>query len=360
MTSIPPLNPDSTLPLLQKYGFDQATCQQLLLIMGLTDADLASARHLQEQVIAPNVTRIIDEFYVYLMQLPSMRRFLPEHLSRLKRTQTEYLLSFGIDFNNAEYFEYRLRVGIAHERVGLTLDLYQAAYRYMTSLIIRFIPDAVRADAHACEPLVNLILKVAALDMSLAIHTYYFASINSLKESIQQLTDQQEELTVEIQYDVLTSIYSRRYLLDQLTHMVDAKNRRGDQQFCIAMIDLDHFKKVNDTYGHLAGDQVLQQTSAIMRKAIRGMDMLGRYGGEEFMVIFAGATMDVAQQVAERMRSQIAGSVLKVTNHEIRITISIGITEYRVGDGTVSLIQRADTALYEAKRSGRNQIKIRD
>lgn len=354
----PPPPPDSAPPLLQKYGFNRGLRQQFLSNMGLSDADLLLTRQLQEQVITPNVTPIIDEFYVYLMQLPSMQRFLPEHLARLKRAQAEYLLTFGIDFNKPDYFEYRLRVGIAHARVGLTLDLYQAAYRQMTALIIRFIPETLRADAPRCEALVNLILKVAALDMSLAIHTYYSASITSLQESIQALTDQQQELTTEIQYDVLTSTYSRRYLLDQLTHMVDTKNRRGDQQFCIAMIDLDHFKKVNDSFGHLVGDQVLQQASTIMKKAIRGVDKLGRYGGEEFLIIFAGATIDVAKQVAERMRSQIASAALKIKNHDIHITVSMGITEYRNGDSTELLIQRADNALYQAKRSGRNQIKV--
>lgn len=358
MTSTPPTNPDSALPLLQKYGFDRATQQQLLCNMGLSDADLILTRRLHDQVIAPNISLIIDKFYAYLMQLPSMRRFLPENLKRLKRTQAEYLLSFGINFNTPYYFEYRLRVGIAHERVGLTLDLYQAAYRHMTSLIIGTVPETIRATVHECEQIVNLILKVAALDMALAIHTYYYTSINSLKESIQQLSDQQQELTVEIQYDVLTSVYSRRYLLDQLTHMVDIKNRRGDQQFCIAMIDLDFFKKVNDTFGHLVGDQILQHISKLMRQAIRGVDKLGRYGGEEFLIIFAGATIDVAKQVAERMRSKIADTPLKAVNQNISVTVSIGITEYRNGDTTETLIQRADEALYAAKRSGRNQIQI--
>ena len=112
MTTIAPLNPDSALPLLQKYSFNKTARQQLLLNMGLSNADSAQIQFLQEQVITPNAKRIIDVFYVYLMQLPSMRRFLPEHLSRLKRTQEEYLLSFGVGFNKPDYFEYRLRIGI--------------------------------------------------------------------------------------------------------------------------------------------------------------------------------------------------------------------------------------------------------
>lgn len=349
------------LPLLAKYGFDEPRRQAFLLHLDLKPSDRSLVDILHDQVIAPAASRIIDDFYQYLLGIPQMRKYLPANvIPRLKRTQEEYLLSFGLEFNTPYYFEYRLRIGIAHERVGLTMDLYLAAYRQLTMLIISAIPASLHTRSEIHKSLINLILKIAALDSSLAMETYVAARIASMSESIADLQEQQQELTIEIQRDALTGTHSRRHVIEHLDHMIHSKQRQSDFKFCIAMLDLDHFKKVNDTYGHLVGDRLLHYIAATMQQSIRSIDLLGRYGGEEFIIIFPDTDIKTACLIAERVRNNVSANPYIIDEHSITSTISIGVSEYHHDDNNEKILQRADAALYEAKNSGRNCIKCQN
>lgn len=349
------------LPLLTKYGFDEIRRQQFLLHLDLKSSDRSLVDVLHDQVIAPAASKIIEDFYTYLLSMPNMQKYLPVNLiPRLKRTQEEYLLSFGLEFNTPYYFEYRLRIGVAHERVGLTMDLYQAAYRQLTSLIIAAIPESIQRMTELYRLLVDLILKIAALDSSLAMETYVAARIASMSESIADLQEQQQELTTEIQRDALTGTHSRRHVIEHLDHMIHSKQRQSDFKFCVAMLDLDHFKNVNDTYGHLVGDRLLHYIAATMQQSIRSVDVLGRYGGEEFIIIFPDTDIKTACLIAERVRNNVAAKPYIIDEHSILSTISIGVSEYHHDDNNEKILQRADAALYKAKHSGRNCIKCQD
>jgi diguanylate cyclase (GGDEF)-like protein len=354
-------NSAPNLPLLAKYGFDAQRREQYLLHIGLQATDVPLVKILHDQIIIPAASRIIAEFYDYLLKLPSMRQYLPKNLiPRLKRTQEEYLLSFGVEFATPYYFEYRLRIGIAHERVGLTLDLYQAAYRQLTARIIAAIPESLRNQTEQYQVLIDLILKIAALDSSLAMETYIAARVATMSESIADLQEQQQELTIEIQRDALTGAHSRRYVLEHLDHMLHSKQRQSDIKFCIAMLDLDHFKKVNDNYGHLVGDRLLRYVAVAMQQSIRSIDLLGRYGGEEFLIIFPDTDIKTACLIAERVRNNIAAKPFVVDNHRLSITTSIGVSEYHHPEKSENILQRADMALYAAKHSGRNCLKCQN
>lgn len=124
----------------------------------------------------------------------------------------------------------------------------------------------------------------------------------------------------------------------------------------VIMMDIDHFKKVNDIYGHDAGDLVLKQFARTVKSAIRPMDFLGRYGGEEFMVI-CNAGSDETVRIAERVRQTVSTAPVSISEGQsLSITASFGVAGYRPGDSPETLIKRADTALYEAKKSGRNKV----
>ncbi len=127
------------------------------------------------------------------------------------------------------------------------------------------------------------------------------------------------------------------------------------------MFDIDHFKKVNDTYGHLAGDRVLIQVAKTAREAIREGDILMRYGGEEFLVILPAASKENCRDVAERMRRKVEETSVADGDQVIRVTISIGITSYPELDvaGEQDLVKHADEALYVAKESGRNRVIVK-
>lgn len=349
----------TALPLLSKYGFDEPKRQLYLQHFGLTGTDDTLAQLLNEKVILPNAKNIIESFYAFLLALPSMQPFLPAHIiPGLKQTQEEYLHHFAQDLNNPYYFEYRLRIGIAHERVGLPADLYQAANRKMIELIIAAIPHEIQKDIARYFNLIQLIIKVASLDMALAIETYTAAKVATLSESISTLQVQQEELTVEIQRDALTGALSRRYVLENLERMIQNKHRQTDVHFCVAMIDLDHFKKVNDAHGHLVGDRLLHHVTTTMKQSLRNIDILGRYGGEEFLLILPDIDVKKARSIADRIRLNVEKKSYHNESIILPVTISIGLCQYHKGASADQLIQAADTALYKAKHEGRNCIRI--
>jgi len=124
----------------------------------------------------------------------------------------------------------------------------------------------------------------------------------------------------------------------------------------VIMMDIDHFKRVNDTYGHDAGDLVLKQFAVIVKRSVRPVDFLGRYGGEEFTVI-CDAALETAVEIAGRVRQAVAATPVKISEaREILITASFGVAEYLPGDTPATVIKRADNALYLAKQEGRNRV----
>jgi diguanylate cyclase len=126
------------------------------------------------------------------------------------------------------------------------------------------------------------------------------------------------------------------------------------------MVDLDRFKQINDNYGHITGDKVLKQVGKRMQHVLRDTDFVGRYGGEEFMLVLCSTDLAAAEKVVERLREHIASTPIKIDDEtSLNITLSGGVTKLREGDTETSVIQRADKALYEAKRSGRNIVLVK-
>jgi diguanylate cyclase (GGDEF)-like protein/PAS domain S-box-containing protein len=158
--------------------------------------------------------------------------------------------------------------------------------------------------------------------------------------------------------DFLTGLPNRRRFLEQLDLEL-ARLRRGlAPSAALLMLDLDHFKKVNDDYGHPAGDSVLQHFSALLRESLRRVDTAGRLGGEEFGVILAGSSMENACLYAERLREQVATTAFRSDHGPLKVTVSIGVTILSELDATsVAALARADLALYRAKSAGRNRVE---
>lgn len=143
----------------------------------------------------------------------------------------------------------------------------------------------------------------------------------------------------------------------------DEKDRRSDEpanpgEFSVIMLDLDHFKSINDTYGHAAGDEVLKQVANILRDKLRPTDEVARYGGEEFIVAFASNSPGARWVVAEKIRRAIALATITFEGKAMPVTASLGAAKWHPGERMVDVIQNADTALYEAKRSGRNRVVV--
>lgn len=160
--------------------------------------------------------------------------------------------------------------------------------------------------------------------------------------------------------DDLTGLCNRRRFLELVDAEFEAA-KRHERTFAVIMFDLDRFKPVNDTYGHHAGDFVLQRAAAVCAERLRETDWLARYGGEEFMALITGATAQAAGEVAERMRAALEGTPVTYDGHQIRITASFGGTALGANDTDVeAVLHRVDEGAYEAKRAGRNCVAVRE
>lgn len=186
-----------------------------------------------------------------------------------------------------------------------------------------------------------------------------FAGEDTLLGTIVDITEQkraQEVLRELATRDPLTGIYNRRHL-EEVLHKEVVRAERHGRPLTVAMLDVDQFKRINDTYGHPTGDEVLREISERCQTTIRSTDVLGRYGGEEFVVIFAETELPDARIVSERLRSAIADRPVVVGDRAIEVTVSIGLAAFGRGQDLALLIERADAALYAAKEGGRNLVR---
>lgn len=176
--------------------------------------------------------------------------------------------------------------------------------------------------------------------------------------SIRELTKAYELLQIEANTDPLTQVSNRRPFLKTLETQFDNARQDGTPM-SVAMLDVDHFKRINDTYGHDAGDKTLQQLSRMLIREFRTIDLVGRLGGEEFALVFPETDLLGAYVACERLRATIQSSEIVADTNKIRLTVSIGLTEIcEKASDAASLLKRADELLYDAKNSGRNQVMV--
>lgn len=176
-----------------------------------------------------------------------------------------------------------------------------------------------------------------------------------LQQEIERRKRLEKDLEVLAMTDPLTGAENRRSFMRNLTRE-QQRCARQSAPLSIIAIDLDHFKKINDSFGHSAGDLVLQQVTKTVFARVRNTDILGRMGGEEFAVLLPNTKLDVAGNIAQELRLEIASLSLDYNQQKLSITASMGVTEYLVGESDGAFLQRADRAMYQAKRDGRNRV----
>lgn len=186
-------------------------------------------------------------------------------------------------------------------------------------------------------------------------HIIAFFYSNKFNAAEQNLRDVNNKLRQMASTDTLTSLPNRRTMNEHLT-MLAYNYERSNQPFVIAIADIDLFKKINDTYGHDAGDYILQSVSAIFRDTMEGNGMVARWGGEEFLFAFENASGNQAKNVLEGMRNQIEKTNFQYKDEVIRVTITLGIEDYSVVSGVEATISKADSKLYRGKSEGRNRV----
>jgi len=163
------------------------------------------------------------------------------------------------------------------------------------------------------------------------------------------------QLEVEVHMDALTGLFNRAYLEKQLVASIK-DFEYFEIPFGILFFDIDHFKKVNDTYGHATGDEVIKMLSHTLKHNLRDSDIVARWGGEEFIVLIKNVDKYILVSIAEKLRNLIEKSMIKLEDNYLSVTVSIGATMFCAGETDQSILSRADQALYNSKRTGRNKL----
>jgi len=183
------------------------------------------------------------------------------------------------------------------------------------------------------------------------------ARATQLEQRVRDLESELRRLADEVSTDALTQVANRRGLMqafgDEQRRHVD-----GEAPLAVGLIDIDNFKKLNDSLGHAAGDTALKTLAARVKAQLRPVDHLARFGGEEFVVLLPATPLDDAQQALTRLQRQLSASLFMHEGREVFVTFSAGVTAYRAGEPLDAALERADQALYEAKRTGKNRTCV--
>ncbi len=214
-------------------------------------------------------------------------------------------------------------------------------------------------DSQACPEVME------KLDQTILPHLTHLESaaqqlmsqISTLQRQFDKLRYQFSSDRINARIDPLSGLLNRRGLMEKLEEIMRDAADSGET-FSIILIDIDHFKCINDTFGHVVGDSVIRYLSRILKNETKGQDVVARIGGEEFVIILPHTTYDGAHHVADHIRQNVARKKLavKLNNQPLQFTISAGIAVYQLGESIDTLFERADKALYHAKRHGRNRV----
>jgi diguanylate cyclase (GGDEF)-like protein len=310
-------------------------------------------------LVLPRLRGIEAEFDEVLLADPKAGALLTDISLRHPETERLTMLFFGAFRDEAVLAtaERAAELGRHHSDLGLEgRTLCAAAARVLlraNEAILGYRPDPTAA-LDAVNRLVFFCLDAAveglhARDAERAAGTVGGAEAEALHEQIQAL----EEMA---RVDPLTKLFNRRHFDRALEAEVSRAHRYG-LPLSLIMADVDFFKRINDSYGHLIGDEVLCHVAEVLQSGARRSDMLARYGGEEFVIILTSTPGDNAELVAERVRQSLEQRpVAFADGHMLRVTISLGFAALGEGDTPKDLIERADAALYRAKQAGRNCV----
>ncbi|MFC1543138.1 diguanylate cyclase [Candidatus Neomarinimicrobiota bacterium] len=293
-------------------------------------------------------------------------------------------------YDNDEEYRKLIRTILGHSS-GLTIDITEAKNdRQMETALKRHTPDVVILDlnlkgksgmewlqdiknqdiapvvtitGHGDEQIAVEAMKNGAYDylpkadLTSVQLTRSLTSAREKWKSLKEREQLQAELIRMAMYDTLTNLLSRRALLEQ-AEVERQRTMRYGRHLSLLMIDIDHFKKVNDTYGHIVGDSVLREIAQALKKHTRRSDFVGRYGGEEFLIILPETRLERALVLAEKLRGQVADLAISTNGKVVKgVTVSIGVSEYDNDPNIDEFINRSDKWLYAAKKNGRNQVQ---
>lgn len=203
-----------------------------------------------------------------------------------------------------------------------------------------------------------------AREQNLTLSERYHRQLRQL-EKVARISDRYQDMLRDLnqalrdasQRDVLTGLANRRMLMERLREE-ELRSQRSGRPFVLAMVDVDHFKQINDRWGHEVGDHALSQIARVLQDSVRGCDLCGRWGGEEFLLLLTETALAEVQPLIERLRAAVRNLRIRHGDAEVTLTVSLGVAECRRGEGYSLVLNRADAALLVAKRSGRDRCVL--
>jgi two-component system cell cycle response regulator len=358
-TNLPQKMNAETTPHCVALKFNDKRIQEVLSILGLSMEHQVLAERIRTEVIAGRADEFADLCFATAGRSQSFV-LIEKHIGAepFKQALVSRLRSFGRNFDTAGYFEERLAMAAAFARAKIPLGALQLPYLITQQVLINSLQDRLGSDSLNTQPLLDAVLKFISLDLYLRAEGYYLPELDELEEDLDKLREEASRLQQKTWTDELTGVMSYAKLMDSLEHQIERSRRRGHERnpLCLIMSDLDFFKKINDNYGHVVGDHVLRHVAGRIQAATRDFDIVGRFGGEEFVIIMANTDLELAKIIAERIRVGIMSTPIHVKQFNIAVTISLGVAMLRPDDRKESLLERADAAMYEAKRRGRNCV----
>ena len=250
--------------------------------------------------------------------------------------------------------------------IRFIMAFYAAVYAVICILLTRFVLGTTMENMIALFIILLLPVGVGALTANRLgiMHRREFA-LWAMTQKINRQLENEIERRIKLETvlkelaatDPLTGLYNRREYDLLFKHEIE-RAKRMNTPLSVGIIDLDHFKKINDTYGHSAGDEVLKQTAVLFRENLRSMDIIGRWGGEEFIILLPGIAIDQANLTGNRLLQALESTNIDAGTVSIKITATIGLTQLLRDDNMDKVIRRADDALYKGKEAGRNRVEI--
>ena len=261
-------------------------------------------------------------------------------------------------------FDHRFIVGLYLFLVFFTLLNAYLPVRFFSRIVeeLRYLSELTREfsqkEFSKIDDLRKSIRQMKGKDELYLLKVSLLKMVEALEQYIRRLREEVESYESMAFTDPLTGLYNRRMFLE-LARKKFNEAKRYHEPFSVVMLDIDHFKKINDTYGHDVGDIALKFLADILKKNIRGSDIVARWGGEEFIILLPKTNLENAFRVAEKIRKLVEMSEIKLpTGQRLKFTVSLGISTYHGHEDLEELIKEADIALYAAKRKGRNRVEV--
>jgi two-component system cell cycle response regulator len=349
------------------FGFDSERIREAVSILGLNTEHGKLAERIRSNIMEEKADVFVNSCCTGLARergFALIERNIG--IESFKQAWIHQLQGYGRDFGTCEYFGERLAIAAAYARAKIPLGILQLQHCLTQQMLITELSVKFAGNSPAIQPLVDCILRLTSLDLYLTAEGYHLPEVGKLQKALENLRKETSRLQQEASIDQLTGLLNYAGLMESLEHQINIAHKDMQQKekgpsenfLCVIMTDLDFFKDINDTYGHVVGDFVLRHVASRIQAAVRDFDMVGRFGGEEFVIIMTNANLELAKVIAERIRKGVMDTPLHLKELTIRVTISLGVAMFRQGEHKEALLERADAAMYEAKKAGRNRVMI--